>query len=501
MARFLSGKWQDSPLFALRAVVALVGGYALFLVFSMAQARIGYAGELEWMEGGIWGHVLRVADGLPLYVEPSVEFTPYIYTPLYYWVCAGFGGIFGQSIGLLRLVSLVSFALTCAIIALFVRRKTGKALPGAIGAGLFAATFRLGGAWFDIARGDSFAVMLLLLGATLLLCYECRKSAVVAGLTLTAAFLTKQSCLLPLLLLVFWSLLCRTPRLLWFAGVAVSALGMSWAALHFTSSGWFSYYVFTLPAAHPLLDDWKILFWKNDVLGVLSIGSLLLLFECLASIKWERPKWLESLGFFVFAAGTTGMAWSSRFHLGMYDNVLMPLHALIGLGVGLSLGRIQKLDASWRTLEVASLLAIAGTFWKLEYPVEAQVPTAAHVRQYEQLLERIKQLPRGTWVAYHSTPTIQTNNPPRSHWMALIDVQRGGEGPQAQKLRSSAHKWLAARTAPAIVWSLRDPTDAWFHDEMRKHYRRAGRISGPSPLTGWGQRPTEIWIPRPKPAQ
>src|SRR5690606_13011645 len=141
-------------------------------------ARLSYKGELEWMEGGILGHVLRVTKGQSLYVEPTVEFTPYIYTPFYYWLCAGLGQIFGLSVSLLRAVSLFSFFGSAALIILFVRRTYGSYLPGVIGAGLFAATFRLGGAWFDIARGDSLVVMLLLLTATLLFCWKSRGTAI-----------------------------------------------------------------------------------------------------------------------------------------------------------------------------------------------------------------------------------------------------------------------------------------------------------------------------------
>jgi 4-amino-4-deoxy-L-arabinose transferase-like glycosyltransferase len=224
----LEGKLPPQlPAYLVRAVVALAGLWAFWLVLSMAPQRIFNAGELEWMEGGVWGHVLRVADGKPIYVAPSVDFTPYIYTPFYYWLCAALGSVFGQSIALLRVVSLLSFVASCGLIVFFVWRKTKTYLPGIIGAGIFAATFRLGGAWFDIARGDSLLVALLLLSATLLFCFDSRRSAIAAGVVLALSFLTKQSAAIPLAGLVGWAVLTRERRLVWFAGVASGLVATS----------------------------------------------------------------------------------------------------------------------------------------------------------------------------------------------------------------------------------------------------------------------------------
>jgi hypothetical protein len=46
-------------------------------------SRLSYPLDLEWMEGGILTHALRLARGQPLYAEPSVDFVSFLYTPLY----------------------------------------------------------------------------------------------------------------------------------------------------------------------------------------------------------------------------------------------------------------------------------------------------------------------------------------------------------------------------------------------------------------------------------
>ena len=74
----------------LEAALVVVALWYLGAYLAVALARIGYPYDLEWMEGGSLEHVARVLRGQPLYVPPSLEFTPYIYAPLYYYVAAPF---------------------------------------------------------------------------------------------------------------------------------------------------------------------------------------------------------------------------------------------------------------------------------------------------------------------------------------------------------------------------------------------------------------------------
>ena len=65
------------------------------IVPEQIRLRARYPFELEWMEGGVLDHVRVVLSGQPLYRAPSVEFTPFIYTPFYYAVCAALARVFG----------------------------------------------------------------------------------------------------------------------------------------------------------------------------------------------------------------------------------------------------------------------------------------------------------------------------------------------------------------------------------------------------------------------
>ena len=109
----------------------VVGALAFVAVYLfVATARMGYPYELEWMESGLVDGVGRILDGAPLYVEPSVEFIPFAYPPLYHWLSAAVASITGLSYLPLRLVSLLSSLGSLLLIHALVRRETGARLAG-----------------------------------------------------------------------------------------------------------------------------------------------------------------------------------------------------------------------------------------------------------------------------------------------------------------------------------------------------------------------------------
>src|SRR4051812_20210468 len=108
----------------LRTLLALGSLGYLGLYLFIAARRVSYPYALEWMEGGTLQHVLRVLEGKRLYVEPTLAFTPFIYTPLYYWVCAPVVRIFGTGLPALRAVSVAASLSLLALLFATVRTRT-----------------------------------------------------------------------------------------------------------------------------------------------------------------------------------------------------------------------------------------------------------------------------------------------------------------------------------------------------------------------------------------
>ena len=303
----------------------------------MALARVNYPYDLEWMEGGTLEHVARVLGGQPLYVAPSLEFTPYIYAPLYYYVAAPFAYLFGLRLVSLRIVSFAASLGVLALIAALIHGRTRSRLGALIGAGLFAALYDRTGAFFDLARVDSLALFFMLLGVFLLRASE--RHDVAAGLLLAAAFFTKQSMLLmagPVVLARAWSL--RGPRRLQCLAAfgAVAAGGSLLLALR--THGWSTYYLFTLPASHPWVPGGWFRYWRDDLFKAVPVAmlALILVIARARGVRAARPVELAAV------LGSLVEAWSSRVHSGAFSNVLMPVYACLAWQTGTVLGDLDQ---------------------------------------------------------------------------------------------------------------------------------------------------------------
>ena len=87
---------------------------------------------------------------------------PFNYPPLYYWAGGALVHVFGDSFAPLRALSFAASIACGALLYLLVHGMTGRRAAGVLAAGLFFATYRLAGAWFDLARTDSLHLALVL---------------------------------------------------------------------------------------------------------------------------------------------------------------------------------------------------------------------------------------------------------------------------------------------------------------------------------------------------
>ncbi len=198
----------DAPGLATRipriVVLALAGGWILTLlvVFSM---RVFFPLELEWMEGGVLHQALRLQQGLAIYPEPSADFIPFLYTPLYPALLAALGLVFPLDYALGRVVSVLSFAAVGLGLWRLVGRAGKPRAHRAAAVGLWAAGYVFSFRWYDIARADTLLLALLVWGLSLQLesgraklatgglAKSAARKAVLAGVLMGLAFWTKQT--------------------------------------------------------------------------------------------------------------------------------------------------------------------------------------------------------------------------------------------------------------------------------------------------------------------
>jgi hypothetical protein len=112
-------------------------GLLLYILFSRATFPL----DLEWMEGGMLCHALRIMQGQPLYAPPSADFISFLYPPGYPFLLAVLGKLVGLSYTLGRVTSAVCILSAMTLVFLAVRRETGSkqgSLWGLAAVGLIA---------------------------------------------------------------------------------------------------------------------------------------------------------------------------------------------------------------------------------------------------------------------------------------------------------------------------------------------------------------------------
>jgi hypothetical protein len=120
--------------------LALAGYFTLILLYVFIR-RFSYPYDLEWMEGGMIAHALRLVEHRPIYAAPSVDFIPYLYTPGYPIVLFVLSKLFGLGYALARAVSILAFLGAVVLGYVFARREGGSRTAAAAAMALPCAAF------------------------------------------------------------------------------------------------------------------------------------------------------------------------------------------------------------------------------------------------------------------------------------------------------------------------------------------------------------------------
>lgn len=471
---------------------------ALFIVFYLLVAllRIGYPFELEWMEGASVDHVLRILSGDRLYVAPSLEFIPFIYTPLYFYASAVVSKIVGTGFLPLRLLSLVSSVGCFFIIFLIVKRETKSTFAALLAPSLFAATFVISGAWFDIGRVDSLFLLLLLAGLYLIKFKQFPMSYILAGALVSLAFLTKQMALIVFVPMAAYLFLVDRRRCAYFIGPVLFIVAVSTVLLDWTHGGWYTYYVFKLPAQHALVKSMWLEFWSVDIMSKLSIAFVVSIF-CVLSRAFHSKKG-DCLFYFLILVGMLVASWLARVHSGGYLNVLFPAYAalsiLFGLAVHTALEFIQALSSDRRRmLEPYFYFVCVVQFALLLYNPFAQIPTKEDREAGRAFINTVAQLPGDILMPYQGYLPSLCGKKCCAHEGAINDFRKAHDGPIKAKLMDEISRALTERRFDWVVLNV-----PWFPEVLERHYVRWRPVFYRKdvfwPATGFQTRPELIFV-------
>ncbi len=430
----------------------LAGAYLLTYMV-MAVLRMGYPYELEWLEGGVVDHVRWILAGNALYGAPSFEFTPFIYAPLYYYFSAAACSVFGIGFLPLRLISFLASLGCLALIYLLVRRESGDRFAGFVAAGLFAATFRLSGAWLDLARVDSLGLCLFLAAVVMLRFDETRRGLVLAGVLVVLSALTKQQAMLMSLPLMAYCARVYRTRSLWFVGTVIVLFGGSALWLNAVTDGWYSFYVFELPGHHKIRWDYLILFWTRDVWPALALAFLASVWVVLGFAERDGKRGILRKPIFFYIclfAGMLAAAWSSRMHAGGYDNALFPACAALAIGLGLFVAWLEAHQSAAHGVRAFLYFVVLLQLANLFYNPADQVPDKADREAGDALVALMSSYKGDVWLTHHGYLPELSGKQMYTHPYAIFDIQQLG-GPVADKVFAEIRAEIASQRFEAII--------------------------------------------------
>ncbi|MCA8976417.1 MAG: hypothetical protein KDC98_16985 [Planctomycetes bacterium] len=400
-------------------VLLLAAVTAIVTCIAIAGQRIGYPFELEWMEGALVDHAARVAAGDPIYCPPTSEHVPFLYAPLLFWL--GGGLIAGGLDGLLalRLVGAASSLGVAMLIGHWVRKETGRVTVGITASGLFLAGYGWLHWWFDLARNDS-PFLLSTLGCAYVLRHGGRRRWIAAAILATGAVLAKQSAVMWLPAIGVGALIHDWRNGLRFAIAGVLGILIAVGAMHWSSDGWSTFYLFEMPSHHGWVDEHRLGFWIRDmwpIYPLLVLGSV----GFVAGCRSGRVR--EAL--FLAAVGGGGLmtSWLSRLHVGGFDNVLM-----YGFGAACVLGPIaactRALGRVGHFLPALVLLQFGLLLWQQFTPARLAMalPRPEHAVAHAELQAYIEAQPRDVFLPGHGAITARAGKAPCAHGQAIFDL-------------------------------------------------------------------------------
>lgn len=480
-----------NPLSKLAWIIALSISIGFILVLpAMFYFRIQYPFELYWEEGLAVDHVLRVLGNQSIYTEPSLAFIPFVYTPFYFYLSALFSLIFGDGFFALRLVSIFSSIGIFLLLFILIKKKI-NILYAIIAMGFFAATYRMGGTFFDIGKPDMLFVFLSFAGFYCLVFSPSRINLILGPILMGLAFYTKQSSLFIIIPTAIYSIIANRKSGKQIALSFGIVLMGPYIVINLTTNGWFNFYCFELPALHPFRWQSIELFWTNNLLFPVPILLGLSFFSLLKiNPNEERRRRTEYL---VFGASFLFCSWMTAIHQGD-SNIYIPAYLALALLATIGLYKFQLateivIGKNGSTL-LASIIIII-QFGILVYSPQNQVPSVADRKAGEYFFTKLQDYPKPVWITHHGYYNYMTEGVVYATESSILSVLESNH-PASGKLDSIIKTELVGGKFATII----SDTD-WLEMYIPKNYTREEidweNATNFIPISGWATRPAYVY--------
>lgn len=492
----------------LRYILLAIAFVYITTYFIIAILRVQYPFEIEWVEGAMVDHVARVLSGEKLYVEPTLEFIPSLYNPLYFYLGAILSKLIGVSFTPLRLISFISSLGCFTIIFLIVKRETGKIFPSVLASCLFAASFEAGGAWLDIARPDTLFVFLFSISLYLVRFDESPKASVIAGVLITLAFLAKQTALAVTFPLFIYSAIFNRRQFIFFVGTGLFLLGISIFSLNYFHDNWYGYYS-SLPKAYGFLDLETIIKQvKSDFIFSVPIAFLMAFAYVLYCFVNKQTKAFAF--YFLVGSSMIGVSLVARSQPGGYLNQLMTAHIALSILFGLATNFFIDWSRSAtpinkRFFESCIYLLCIVQFSILIYNPLREIPKQRDLEAGRIFINELAQIDGDVFVPYHGYLPNLAGKKSYAHHSYIADVIRTGNGEVNRNLAMEVSTAIRQQKFDAIVLDLNKKGNPplWYpevYQEVPEYYTLEKRIfdhqDGLWQFTGMTTRPELIYVPK-----
>ncbi len=454
----------------------------VFLGYTTAH-RIAYPFDLEWLEGWIMMHGVRVMLDKPLYCPPSLEFIPSNYPPLYMVIIGSLMKITGAEYWIARSVSIVSSIAAWLILLKILFKETRSLFWSLASSSLFPACYGIALLWYDLARVDMLYLFLTVLTFYLIRHHGKTKTGLIlSALTYTAAVMTKQPALafLPFLFFLLW--ISNKRNALVFMGSAVLFISAAFTYYHVKSDGWFFHYLFLVPAHRKTL--WDVFFIKSprELTGFFPIAVSISLVWSLQRFFYCPRGFLkpDSNNFWIIAAVPAAMtSILLRANTGGWAYNYIPAYWFASLLTGLAGWNVFQFflknnkKAAEKTVAAAAAVLIF-QYIILFYPPDHVIPVLKDIRTGENFLEQIAALPGPALIPHHPFYTYKAQRFQHYHQMGLIDILKNDEQDFPQDILES----IRQKKFTAIIFDGENKPE---YPELNLHYYFAGENPSSNP--------------------
>ena len=311
-------------------------------------------------------------------------------------------------------------------------------IKGYIAVGVFFASYKFAGFYYDLGRVDNLALGLIGLGSWLTFRHKNNHLyGLFIGIILALAFLTKQHSILAAIFLLSYLGFRKEIKTLVGLLFTLTILIVSFFLISYLNTGfWTFFYTVIIPSSSPIETNRLLTFFRDlflptywPMLVIIITGLLVFLLHEDKAHKFDR--------FFVLVcviSPLTILGIGTYIKIWGYINGMGGVAAAVGLSAAFGIDEITKsvhklkMKHVWEIVSFGSvLLLLCIQLWILKYNPQKQIPDPQAIVDGYQLIEKIKKLPTPIYTPAASylldMAGLQTNY----HISQYSDIQLGAK--------------------------------------------------------------------------